>query len=409
MLVLGLGTILTIIGLGSLAVTRAGTRATNDSADWSEAKVLAFAAVDHAITQINRNSSWRTAYSNVTVQQPLGRGTFSWHATDDSDGNLADDPSEPFTIWATGTVRQASYSMKVHMTPPANGGGLVAGVVVTGPVALTGSSIIDSFDSSRGAYGGANVGSSAVVQTNSTASKAVSLDWSTAIRGSVQVGPGGIPATVIEQDSGSNVTGAMSVMSQQAQMPTLTAPTGMGASTGDWSCTSNQVTTVSGNLHVNGLTVGNSGVMKISGAVTILVEGDFNFNGSGVIEVLQGASLTIYVKGASTIANSASTKIDGQNLSSVKLLNLGTHTIDISGNCPIQGVIMSPNAPVTINNSSQVFGAIMAKQLNVLGNARFHEDKRITTSVDKVTIPGASGGSGGTSKPQADSWSRVVN
>jgi len=404
MLVLGLGTILTIIGLGSLAATRAGTQTTSDSADWSEAKVLAFAAVDHAITQINRNSSWRTTFNNVTTQ-PLGRGTFSWHVTDDSDNNLADDPSEPFTIWATGTVRQASYSMKVHMTPPANGGGLSAGVVVSGAVKLTGSCKIDSYDSTLGAYGGANISSNATVLTNSTASKAVSLAWSTAIKGSVQVGPGGNPDTVIDDQSGTNVTGTMSAMGQQAQMPTLTAPS-MGASTGDKSISSAQGTTISGNLHVNNLSVTNSGLMKVSGTTVILVENNFSVSGAGVIEVLPNSSLTIYVKGTSTM--SGGTRIDGPNLSNIKLMNLGTGLVDITGSSQFQGVIMSPNGAVTIENGAAAFGAVMAKQISILGGSQFHQDLRISTCVDRVTIPGATG-TGGPSKPQADSWNRVVN
>lgn len=400
LLTLGLAMILTLIGVAAVSAGRVGGRTMTDSQDWEEAQSLAFAGSEHAMTQINRTGNWRTAFNGQTIQKSLGRGTFSWRLADETDNDLSDSTSDPFVILATGTVGRASYSMRVHMS--CGGGALTAGVVSNGNVTLTGSSAIDSYDSTNGAYGGSNVGSNATVQTNSTATNAVSLDWSTAIRGSVQVGPGGNPDTVVKETSGSNVTGTTSAMSQAIPMPTLSVPAGMGASTGDLVIRGSQTSTVSGNLHVNNLTVGNSGRMKVSGAVTIVAENDVNLTGSGVIEILAGGSLTIYVKGSTTVTNSGRTVIDGQNLSSIMILSMGTGTVTISGSGGItQGVIVAPNGTVTISNSGQMGGAIVAKQLNILGNARFHEDRRITGQVDRVTI-------GSSSTPKPDAWGRVV-
>lgn len=403
LLVLGLSMLVTVIGLGSVAVSRLTARTVSEGKDFTDARMLAFSAAEHAFTRINADTNWRTTFNGQTIQMSLGRGTFSWHITDESDGNLTDDPTEAFTIWTTGTVGRASYSMKVHMVPGSSSTSrFTAGVCSLGSVSLAGSAVIDSYDSTLGAYGGSNVGSAAVVRTNSTGANTVSLGGGTKIKGSVQVGPGADPSTVISNTS--LVTGTKTAMSQQITLPTLTAPTNLGASTGDMSYTSTQVGTLSGNYHVNNLTVGNSGRMKISGAVTMLVDGNINLSGSGVVEILSGGSLTIYVKGSTSIGNGASMSIDGQNLSSIKLLNLGTNTVNISGSAAVvQGVIVSPNGAVTIGNSGQVFGAIQTKQLSLSGSGFFHEDRRITTSVDKVVLPGDT-----TTTPRADSISRVV-
>ena len=74
MLVLGLAMVLTVIGVGAVAVGRAGTRTMNDSADWFEAKSLAFSAVEHALAKITSDTTWRTDFNGQTVTKPLGRG-----------------------------------------------------------------------------------------------------------------------------------------------------------------------------------------------------------------------------------------------------------------------------------------------------------------------------------------------
>jgi hypothetical protein len=404
MLVLAVGTVLTIIGLSMLSVSRAGAKSLDQSTDYSKAKLLSSSGVEHAIACINSNSNWRTTYSGQTVTQSLGGGTFSWYLTDETDGVLTDDPSEPFAIISTGTVGQSTYTQRVHMTVPSTG--TTVGVVVSSTVTETGSAFIDSYDSSLGVYGGSNVGSNATVQTNSTASGAVSLAWSTYIKGSVQVGSGGNPASVVSQASGHNVTGVVSAMPQAATMPTLTAPTNLGASTGDLTYGGSTVANVGTSKHVNNFSVGNSAVMNVTAPVTILAEGTVTFSGSGVVNIQPGASLTIYSKGAVSFTGSAVISLNAQKLSTFKVYNLGTGTVTISGSASVyQGVIVSPNGPVQITGSGQMGGAILTKQLTLTGSASFHEDRHITNGSDPVTL---TGGGGGTSNPKPDAWTRFV-
>ena len=46
----------------------------------------------------------------------VGRGSYTWMLTDD-DGDLRDDPLDPFEIVATGTVSEASYTLSARLQP----------------------------------------------------------------------------------------------------------------------------------------------------------------------------------------------------------------------------------------------------------------------------------------------------
>jgi prolyl oligopeptidase PreP (S9A serine peptidase family) len=231
----------------------------------------------------------------------------------------------------------------------------------------------------------------------------VSLSSNARIKGSVQVGPNSNPNQVIYLGSNGQITGAKTAMPQAMALPTLTAPTGLGASTGNLTYASNQQATVSGNLHVNNLKLSSNSKMKISGNVTILAEGYLSISSNSGIEVLPNSTLKMYVKGAMTFSSNAATAIDGTNLSSATFYNLGTNTVSLSSNAVVKGVIVSPTAPVSLSSNAQVFGAVMASQLNLSSNAAVHEDKRITNQVDRVSLPGS-----GSSKPRPDSWNRIV-
>ena len=405
LLVLAVATVLSMIGLAMISVSRAGARSLSQSQDWSEAQLLASSGVEHAIATINADTNWRTDYSALIVTKSQGNGTFSWQVTDVSDNNLSTSSTAPFLIKSTGTVGAASYSMQVQMTVASTGTGV--GVVASSTVSLQGSAWIDSYDSSLGPYGGSNVGSSATVQTNATSSGAISLAWSTYIKGSAQVGPGGTPSSVVSQASGHNVTGTVSAMSQADQMPTLTAPTNLGASTGDLTYQGVQNVNVSTSQHVGNFTVTASAVMNVTGSVTILAEGTVTFSGSGIVNIQPGASLTIYSKGAITFTASAVISLNAQKLSTFKVYNLGTGAVNISGGASVyQGVIISPNGPIIISGSGQMGGALLTNQLTISGASSFHEDRHITNGSDPVTLTG--GGGTAPSNPIPNAWTRTV-
>ena len=113
-LVLGMATILTVVGLSTLNIIRLNTRATAEINDWSEAQALAAAGVEHALATVAATSNWRTEFEGQTVGHTLGRGAFEWYLADEIDGNLGNYVEDPFVIVATGQVGDATYKVKAR-------------------------------------------------------------------------------------------------------------------------------------------------------------------------------------------------------------------------------------------------------------------------------------------------------
>jgi Tfp pilus assembly protein PilX len=107
--VLGVATLVTVIGLSFLAVTRLSARANVHANDATEAEALAEAAVEYALSAIAGNPSWRTTYSNgvQTAPKTLGGGTISFKLVDGTDGDLANNATDPVRVYGIGRTRTA--------------------------------------------------------------------------------------------------------------------------------------------------------------------------------------------------------------------------------------------------------------------------------------------------------------
>ncbi|MCG3180433.1 MAG: hypothetical protein BIFFINMI_02794 [Phycisphaerae bacterium] len=402
LLVLGLSVMLTVLGIATLSAGRIGMRSMSASRDWMKAQALANSAAEHAMLQISRHSDWRSLYSGQTVHQSLGDGMFSWRLVDETDGSLNNGDSDPFVILATGTVGPASYTLRVQMSG-SSGNVLVSGMTVATTITLSSGAEVDSYDSSLGDYGGSNAGAEATVRTNSTSDGAVAMGANSTVRGSVQVGPGGNPDDVLSMHNNSEVTGTITAMPEEVAMPTVSAPTDLGPSTGDMSLSSKATQLVTGDLHVGKLSLKSKSTLQISGDVTIWAEGDLSIASNACIQVLSGSSLTLYVSGSMSIASNGSTRNDTSDVSNITFIGLGSGAVSLTSNSTFEGVIIAPNSSITLASNAQIFGAVVARDMSLSSNAEFHEDRHITSQADKVIL-----GEGGVTAPKPSAWGRVV-
>jgi hypothetical protein len=122
-MVLGVSVLVAVIGMGTLLTARIATRAAAGANDAAEADALATSAIEQALAMQNTHADWRKRYSSgaETPPQSMGRGTFTWRAVDEYDGDLADDPGQPVRLYGTGTVGKAKrvYSVLLRPTGPA--------------------------------------------------------------------------------------------------------------------------------------------------------------------------------------------------------------------------------------------------------------------------------------------------
>lgn len=126
-MVLSLATVLTVVGLSAITISRVRTRGTVQANDWTDAQMLAFSATEHALTTINDDPNWRSNLQGQTIQRTLNGKTFSWQVVDEADGDLTDNSTDPATLRVTGSAGQAVYSLKVDLAMPSGSGGGAGG------------------------------------------------------------------------------------------------------------------------------------------------------------------------------------------------------------------------------------------------------------------------------------------
>jgi len=109
-LILGVSSVLMVIGLAAVSVARVDTRSVSADNDWSESQTLALSAAEHALARISSTENWRSQLSKRVLVK-MGNGKMRWQITDDADGSLTDDIEEPVLIVASGEVGQSSYKL----------------------------------------------------------------------------------------------------------------------------------------------------------------------------------------------------------------------------------------------------------------------------------------------------------
>jgi len=130
-MVLSLATVMTVVGLSAVTVSRVNTRANTQANQWTDAQFTAFSAGEHALAAINADENWRTTYDGVTVERTINGKTFSWQVVDEGDGDLTDDANDPATIKVSGAAGQAAYALRVDLVVPAASGGGSSGGEMT--------------------------------------------------------------------------------------------------------------------------------------------------------------------------------------------------------------------------------------------------------------------------------------
>ena len=119
LLALGVSTLVTVIGLTALMTIRSNQRLARQSADRATAQTLALSAIEHALAAIDAAPEWRTMLQHDVEpgKIALGRGTFSWKLLDEIDGDLANDPTQPFKLQGIGRSGQAVQMYSVRVDP----------------------------------------------------------------------------------------------------------------------------------------------------------------------------------------------------------------------------------------------------------------------------------------------------
>ena len=219
---------------------------------------------------------------------------------------------------------------------------------------MNGNTTVDSYDSSAGAYGGANVGTEGNIAG----------DADIGFVGNVVVN-GDVSALTVTGEENVTVNGTVS----ENATPNLNCDPGTTtlASLGKLQLTGNTIYTLAaGTYHYSSLSISGNAQLVTTGAVTIYVDGEVSISGNGV----------------STASNLPTNLL---------IIATGDENVDIGGNGDFYGGVYAPDSAVSTSGNGSFFGAIIADDYNSNGNGNLHYDVKMgdvtapCTSVDMLS------------------------
>jgi Tfp pilus assembly protein PilX len=110
--------LVTLIGLTAMAAVRAERIASETTIDMAKARLYAESAIELAQELISSDANWRSSRVSGAwaTSQPIGDGSFTLQVVDAVDGNLANRPTDPVVVTATGIRGSATQHLQVTLT-----------------------------------------------------------------------------------------------------------------------------------------------------------------------------------------------------------------------------------------------------------------------------------------------------
>ena len=244
-----------------------------------------------------------------------------------------------------------------------SGSGTCAGIWGLELIDGDGDLITDSYDSSKGAYGTGNIFNNGDICSN----RDIVLEGGVEIHGDAM---NGADYSFLTYGSSMEIWGVMGAHRGEmfappfdmaaAQATNDNATIGLtdrgrdpfGGSLWDLNVTGNDgLTLAGGTYYFTSALIDGQATVTVTGPTTMYISGPADFTGGGLINITQDPkNLIIYSTGA---------------------------TMTIDGTAGFYGGVIAPQTEVTLTGTSEYFGTIMAKTLNMFGNTVMHVDERL--------------------------------
>jgi hypothetical protein len=358
--------------------------------------------IEEALWALNNNTwtGWTPAGANMT-QTFSGYSPGSGAATSTAVAvTVANYATNTPTITAAATVtlqdgRTVATTLQATTKPAPVFG--YAAASTGGRVRFRNLGTVDSYDSSVGAYGGANVGYAAVIAGGSASYQYPVNITNALINGYAATSVNSTtPSTWISYGTtspfgrikgpttpaGTNIDTTR--ISQSPFLPVLNISEPTGAFTGSLpspfvSCSYPVGAGPELWYSTSDLTIG-TGTLTITGPVKILIEGDLTISGTGKIQVTATGSLELFVRGSLAISSTSGIQNDTTKPSKVAVYVEGsgaTYNCTYSTAAPFYGVIFADASGIDFTTSPTIYGAIRAS-----GNVNFDTGTNPTLHYD---------------------------
>jgi hypothetical protein len=355
--------------------------------------------VEEALAQLNRFANtnlaangWTAVSGGFWKERPLGDGYYRVTVTYSNiltptvtvAGHL---PAPPTLAWAQDTMLAGAFvpnpnikyitrTVQVRLRKePA----LAKGMVAKQNIELGGNScLVDSYDSTKGAYNAATAGDKGDVASNADLTDAVGVGNAkikgrlmVGPKGTAKIGPNGVVGSVAWHAAGKKgLEPGWFRKDMNFSFPDVSAPWEGGAFTPTWN--GSTLPLDDGNYEINGsLIVDGNKKIQVKGKAVLYVRGNINI--SGEIQIHQGGSLKLYCGGSQINLSGTYDKSDipkefmVYGLPSVK-------TVSVNG---VALVLYAPSANLSLTGNAQYYGSSVTRSVSMNGTTAFHYDESL--------------------------------
>ena len=388
-LALLISVVMAILAVPYMAKLSGRYKTTERAYDSLAAEYLAEAGIERAIWELNYGSisSWGGSSSQRTltmtnVQASNGAVIGSISIIVNDPGGAAPVIETTGSVVHTGSAT-INKTIRVSLSQPAG----VYNFAIFGSewAWAHGSAILDSYDSSLGVYGGGNVASHATVGCNTTGGdKKIWIEQTAKVYGDCKCGYQTDPNTMIWVDPTALVTGTKTALSSAKVFAPAIAPTGL-TNKGNYKVNDNTTLNLSTSGKYGTLELGNRATLNITGDVTLHVTTKLKTGDAATINVAAGAKLTVVLDHSggrggvlemnnSTIINTASLKPSDLSIVGTSAC---TGDLNFKSQSNFYGNVYVPSGNLKFENTPQVFGSVIAKQIELKGTTKFHYDEAL--------------------------------
>jgi len=256
-------------------------------------------------------------------------------------------------------------------------------------------SLVDSYDSSRGAYGESNRGEKAEIGSN----------------GNIRLKSGAIvkcsafKRVSINKESGATVTGVETLFLNPVTLPPVVVPPGSGSDVNVPPMTT--------------LTPGSYGKLNVAANKTITFSpgtyyfyGDIKMEPNSTLTISPPGQVKMYVTGKLDVKENV--QINAASARPTYLLIYSTGgTVDFDRNVEFHGAIYAPNANITVDEldsrteaNAGIYGSLIGDKINIKKNQKIHFDTALLKLAPCDTAPSSSPPC--PYKPVAGTWQEVL-
>ena len=239
---------------------------------------------------------------------------------------------------------------------------------------------IDSYNSSLGPYGGANVGDNGDIITNGAGDPAISLRGGATIEGDANTGPSGTVTL-----AGSATLSGTTDDTADVFMPPVVVPQNLAnsPSLGGLSLAGQQsLELTTGDYKYDSLSLSAQAVLTLNGDVNLYLTQNpsISIAGQGQIITTNGEA-NIYFDGDASLAGQG---VSNQGGNPADLTFFGTDSvsnINLAGIGEFYGTFYAPESDYFyISGNSEVFGAVVGKNVSLTGSATIHFDEYLQSN-----------------------------